>query len=121
MHFVLLFGVKQSLGGWPPPRMPVEQELARFFTDTGPYVSGITRDGEPTYGNPFAKGANRGPLLPVYQLELPRKVSATGQSQGSSGLKTARAAGWSLRALERAVLTACRLSTPKPCLKALGW
>ena len=93
MHFVFLFGVKQSLGGWPPPRMPVEQELARFFTDTGPYVSGITRDGEPTYGNPFAKGANGGPLLPVYQLELPRKVSATGPIPGFVRLKD-RASGW---------------------------
>ena len=67
---------------------------ARFFADTGPHDFGISRDGNPTYGDPFAKGANRGPLLPIYQLELPRKVSANGPSLASSGWKTARAAGW---------------------------
>ena len=69
------------------------QELARFFADTGPYESGIARDGRPTYGDPFAKGATGGPLLPVYQLELPRKVSAEGLIPGFVRLAD-RATGW---------------------------
>jgi hypothetical protein len=69
------------------------QDLARFFADTGPYESGITRDGKPTHGDPFAKGASGGPLLPVYQLELPRKVSAKGPIPGFVRLAD-RASGW---------------------------
>ena len=69
------------------------QELARFFADTGPVESGITRDGNPTYGDPFTKGANRGPLLPVYQLELPRKVSTNGPIPGFVSLHDC-ASGW---------------------------
>jgi hypothetical protein len=69
------------------------QELARFYADTGPHSSGISRDGNPTYGDPFAKGANRGPLLPIYQLELPRKVSAYGPIPGFVRLQD-RASGW---------------------------
>jgi hypothetical protein len=96
IHFVCLLSVEQSLGGWAPPGLfavGARQELARFFADTGPYESGISRDGKPTYGDPFAKGASGGPLLPVYQLELPRKVSATGPIPGFVRL-TDRATGW---------------------------
>ena len=96
MHIGFLLSVTQSFGEWPPSRMFVgtsRQELAHFFADTGPVESGITRDGKPTYGDPFAKGANRGPLLPVYQLELPRKVSANERIPGFVRLKD-RASGW---------------------------
>ena len=55
--------------------------------------SGIARDGKPTYGDPFAKGASGGPLLPVYQLELPRKVSAEGPIPGFVRWAD-RATGW---------------------------
>ena len=82
---VFLPSVTQSFVGWRPSRLSVEearQELAHFLADTGPYVSGIARDGKPTHGDPFAKGASGGPLLPVYQLELPRKVSAEGPIPG---------------------------------------
>jgi hypothetical protein len=91
----LLLSVKQSLGGWPPRIFDESsrQELARFYADTGPTSSGITRDGNPTYGDPFAKGANRGPLLPIYHLELPRKVSAQGPIPGFVRLQD-RASGW---------------------------
>jgi hypothetical protein len=94
--FVCLPSVKPSLGGWPPPRLSIEgarHELAHFFADTGPYASGIARDGKPTQGDPFAKGASGGPLLPVYQLELPRKVSAKGPIPGFVR-QADRATGW---------------------------
>jgi hypothetical protein len=91
-----LASVKPSFGGGLPPRLSVEwatQKLAHFFADTGPYASGIARDGNPTHGDPFAKGASGGPLLPVYQLELPRKVSAEGPIPGFVRWAD-RATGW---------------------------
>jgi hypothetical protein len=96
IHFVCLVSVTQSFAGGPPPHLFVEgarRELARFFADAGLYASGITRDGKPTHGDPFTKGASGGPLLPVYQLELPRKVSAEGQIPGFVR-RTDRATGW---------------------------
>ena len=94
--FVCLPDVKPSFGGWVPPRLFVQgarHELARFFADTDPRESGIARDGKPTYGDPFAKGASGGPLLPIYQLELPRKVSAEGPLPGFVR-HADRATGW---------------------------
>jgi hypothetical protein len=96
IHSVCILSAKQTFAAWaspPSPSVVVRQELARFFADTGPYESGITRDGKPTYGDPFAKGASGGPLLPVYQLELPRKVSAEGPIPGFVRAAD-RATGW---------------------------
>ncbi len=89
-------GSPRSFSGWHPPRSSIEEgreELARFFADTGPHASGITRDGKPTYGDLFAKGASGGPLLPVYRLELPRRVSANGHIPGFVR-QADRASGW---------------------------
>gem|GEM_PF-4428310 len=83
--------------GWAPahnafdPR--AKQTLARFFNDTGPQESGISRDGKPTHGNPFAKGASGGPLLPVERLALPRQVWAQGKIPGFVRFRD-RASGW---------------------------
>lgn len=96
IHFVCLVSVTQSFAGEPAAHSFVEgarRDLARFFTDAGLYTSGITRDGKPTQGDPFTKGANGGPLLPVYELELPRKVSAEGKIPGFVR-RTDRATGW---------------------------
>jgi len=83
--------------GWLPPPQTFDaratQQLSRFFNDTGPQESGIARDGKPTHGNPFAKGANGGPLLPVERLALPRKVSAQGKIPGFVRFRD-RASGW---------------------------
>jgi hypothetical protein len=94
--FFCPLGAPRSFGGWHPPRTFIEgarEELARFFADTGPHESGISRDGKPTYGDPFAKGASGGPLLPVYRLELPRQVSASGHIPGFVR-QADRATGW---------------------------
>jgi hypothetical protein len=97
IHSVCLFSLKQTFAGWPPPPtssvVVARQELARFFADRGPHVSGIARDGKPTHGDPFAKGASGGPLLPVYQLELPRRVSVEGPIPGFVRAAE-RATGW---------------------------
>jgi hypothetical protein len=96
IQFVCLLSVNQSIAGWQPSGLLVDgarQKLTRFFADTGPHASGIARDGMPTHGDPFAKGASGGPLLPVYQLELPRKVSAEGPIPGFVRLSD-RATGW---------------------------
>jgi hypothetical protein len=75
LYLACLLSAAQSFGAWPPflSLEDANRQLAHFFADTGPHSSGITRDGRPTYGDPFAKGASGGPLLPVYQLKLPRK------------------------------------------------
>jgi hypothetical protein len=93
-EFFCLPIAKQTFAAWGPPHLSVaRQQLARFFDDTGPHTTGITRDGSATYGDPFAKGASGGPLLPVYQLELPRKVSAEGPIPGFVRWAD-RATGW---------------------------
>jgi hypothetical protein len=95
-HLVFLLGVNQSLSEGLSKRVPVEglrPKLTQFFTDTGPHTSGIARNDMPTFGNSFAKGASGGPLLPVYGLEMPRKVSAEGAIPGYVRLED-RSTGW---------------------------
>jgi hypothetical protein len=95
MLAVCLAGFTQSWAGGPQPQFleGARRDLAPFFADDGRYASGITRDGKPTHGDPFTKGASGGPLLPVYELELPRRVSAQGQIPGFVRRKD-RASGW---------------------------
>lgn len=89
-------GASRSFDGWHAQRHSSDdarEVLTRFFADTGPHASGITRDGKPTYGDPFAKGASGGPLLPIYRLALPREVSANGHIPGFVR-QADRATGW---------------------------
>ena len=53
--------------------------LKRFADDRGYHVVDLTRHHAPTYGDPLAKSANGGPLLPVNRLELPHFVDANGR------------------------------------------
>ena len=85
-----VLGATSPLGDWS---VGSKRQLENFFADTGPYSTGITRDGRPTHGDPFAKGASGGPLLPIYRLELPRQVSADGPIPGFVRLAD-RATGW---------------------------
>ena len=54
-------------------------QLTRFADDRGYHVVDLTRHHFPTYGDPSAKSANRGPLFPVTRVELPRFVDASGR------------------------------------------
>jgi hypothetical protein len=54
-------------------------QLTRFADDRGYHVVDLTRHHSPTYGDPLAKSANGGPLLPITRLELPHFVEATGR------------------------------------------
>ena len=53
--------------------------LTRFADDRGYHVVDLTRHHAPTYGDPLAKSANGGPLLPINRLELPHFVDANGR------------------------------------------
>lgn len=67
------------------------RSLARFFRDEGPAPSGVSKNNRETNGDPFAKGAGGGPLLPVLRLDLPRFVSGKVPSYVS---RADRAAGY---------------------------